>query len=79
MDGGEDDGGDCLVLDPKWVAPDGGEIDLNKVSDCELRLAKAQMNAAFQLNQLKPGDPSYVYDKQADFSAARGSNDWDDE
>jgi hypothetical protein len=22
------------------------------------------MNAAFQQNQLKPGDPGYVYDKQ---------------
>jgi hypothetical protein len=37
---GEDDDGDCLVLEPEWVTPDGGEVDLNKVSDYELRLVK---------------------------------------
>jgi hypothetical protein len=39
---GEDDG-DCLLLEPKWVTPDGGEVDLNKVSDYELRSAKVSL------------------------------------
>lgn len=79
---GEDDDDDddgCLVLEPDFVTADGCEVDLNKVSDYELRLAKAQMNAAFQQNQLRPGDAGYVYDKQADFAPVKGANDWDDE
>jgi hypothetical protein len=41
-DDSEDDDGDCLVIEPKWVTPDGCEVDLNKVSDYELRLAKVR-------------------------------------
>jgi hypothetical protein len=37
-----EDGGDCLVIEPEWVTPDGEEVDLNKVSDYELRLAKVR-------------------------------------
>jgi hypothetical protein len=38
----EDSDGDCLVIEPEWVTPDGDEVDLNKVSDYELRLAKVR-------------------------------------
>lgn len=38
--------------------------DLNSVSEDVLRKAKSQMNAAFENNRLKPGDPGYVYDKR---------------
>lgn len=31
----------------------------------ELRIAKQQMDREFSKHQLKPGDPGYVYDKQA--------------
>jgi hypothetical protein len=37
---------------------------LLRVLGCAGVLLQAQMNAAFQQNQLKPGDPGYEYDKQ---------------
>lgn len=41
--------------------------DLNRVSEEELRRAKEAMNATFEANALKPGDPGYVHDKAVDF------------
>ncbi|EFJ50604.1 hypothetical protein VOLCADRAFT_103821 [Volvox carteri f. nagariensis] len=54
------------------------ELDLNKVTEVELRLAKQAMESDFKKNQLKPGDPGYVYDKQEDFGPPTEINDWDD-
>ncbi|KAG2494559.1 hypothetical protein HYH03_007326 [Edaphochlamys debaryana] len=54
------------------------EVDLNKVTDLELKMAKQAMEQDFMKNQLKPGDPGYVYDKQVEFTPAAAPNDWDD-
>ncbi|KXZ49924.1 hypothetical protein GPECTOR_19g375 [Gonium pectorale] len=54
------------------------DLDLNKVTEVELRMAKAAMENDFRKNQLKPGDPGYVYDKQEDFGPPTEDNDWDE-
>ncbi|GIL70347.1 hypothetical protein Vretimale_3467 [Volvox reticuliferus] len=54
------------------------DLDLNKVTEVELKLAKQVMEADFQKNQLRPGDPGYVYDKQEEFGPPTEVNDWDD-
>ncbi|GIL47416.1 hypothetical protein Vafri_4238 [Volvox africanus] len=54
------------------------DMDLNKVTEVELKLAKQAMEADFQKNQLRPGDPGYVYDKQEEFGPPTEVNDWDD-
>ena len=41
-----------------------GDLDLNKVTEVELHLAKAMMEEQFVQHQLKPGDPGFEYDKQ---------------
>eukprot|EP00955_Chlamydomonas_euryale_P114435 366278-Chlamydomonas_euryale.AAC.27 len=51
--------------------------DLNAVTEVELRLAKAAMDAGFLANQLKPGDPGYVWDKEVEFGDAMAPNEWD--
>lgn len=53
------------------------EKDLNKVSEEELKLAKSLMNKDFERNQIRPGDPGYVYDKRVQFKPTQKSN-WDD-
>ena len=42
--------------------------DMNKLSDRELQRRKELMDFNFQKNQVKAGDPDFVYDKQVDFS-----------
>ncbi|KAG2446037.1 hypothetical protein HXX76_000639 [Chlamydomonas incerta] len=54
------------------------DLDLNKVSEVELKIAKQVMEEDFKKNQLRPGDPGYVYDKQVEFTPAAEANDWDD-
>lgn len=54
------------------------EVDLNKVTEVELALAKKRMEQDFNKNRLKPGDPGFEYDKQVDFGPATEDNDWDD-
>ncbi|GLC39323.1 hypothetical protein PLESTM_000883700 [Pleodorina starrii] len=54
------------------------DLDLNKVTEVELKMAKQAMEADFMKNQLRPGDPGYVYDKQEDFGPPTEVNDWDD-
>eukprot|EP00877_Chromochloris_zofingiensis_P012246 jgi/Chrzof1/7275/Cz02g17140.t1 len=66
---------DCLVLEPSYD----GTVDLNKVSDYELKLAKAQMDQQYLQHLLRPGDPAYVYDKQVEFAPGNQHNDWDDD
>lgn len=44
----------------------------------ELQRAKDLMSGKFENNQLKPGDPGFVWDKQVDFAPpAAGTSDWD--
>ena len=40
------------------------EEDMNKLSDRELQRRKELMDLNFQKNQIKAGDPDFVYDKQ---------------
>ncbi|KAG2452597.1 hypothetical protein HYH02_002834 [Chlamydomonas schloesseri] len=54
------------------------DLDLNRVSELELKMAKQAMEEDFRKNQLRPGDPGYVYDKQVEFTPAKEANDWDD-
>ena len=37
------------------------------------------MDMRFQANQLRPGDPGFVYDKAVEFETPTGVADWDDE
>jgi hypothetical protein len=67
----EDD--DRLVLDMELS----GELDLNKVTEIELKLAKIKMEQDFIKNQVRPGHPQYQYDKQVDFVGTE-DNEWDD-
>jgi hypothetical protein len=50
--------------------------DLNKVSDEELKKAKAQMEIVYNLHRLKPDDERYVYDKRVDYDPDSDSS-WD--
>ena len=40
--------------------------DMNLLSDKELKRRKELMDLAFEKNQVKVGDPDFVYDKQVD-------------
>uniref|UniRef100_A0A7S2QU88 Centrosomal protein of 19 kDa n=1 Tax=Chlamydomonas chlamydogama TaxID=225041 RepID=A0A7S2QU88_9CHLO len=55
-----------------------GDTDLNKVTEVELQMAKAHMETTYLQNQVKPGDPDYVYDKQIEFGPPTETNDWDE-
>lgn len=55
--------------------------DLNKCSDYELKKHKKAMDAGFEKNQLKPGDPGYQYDKRVKFEYDADEledNSWDE-
>ena len=57
-------------------------VDLNRLSDEELKAHKAAMEVKFQQNTVKKGDPGFMYDKRVDFkyNAAEAVEDsWDDE
>jgi centrosomal protein CEP19 len=41
-----------------------GDVDLNKVTDMELKLAKQKMDEKFLQNRVLPGDPGFEYDRQ---------------
>mmetsp|Transcript_23136 Transcript_23136/g.58638 ORF Transcript_23136/g.58638 Transcript_23136/m.58638 type:complete len:158 (+) Transcript_23136:73-546(+) len=56
-----------------------GQPDLNKVSEEELKDAKAEMDVAFEQNRVKPGDAAFVYDKQVEFGEADSDCSWDDD
>ena len=54
------------------------EEDLNKVDDEYLASKKAEMDAQFNANQLKPGDEGYIYDKEIEFdNGPRIESGWD--
>jgi hypothetical protein len=42
--------------------------DMNKLDDRDLKRRKELMDLNFHKNQIKLGDPGFVYDKQVDFS-----------
>ena len=52
-----------------WIEPQAEfsinfDEDMNRLSDKDLRRRKELMEINFQKNQIKVGDPSFVYDKQ---------------
>ncbi|GAX80124.1 hypothetical protein CEUSTIGMA_g7562.t1 [Chlamydomonas eustigma] len=55
-----------------------GDVDLNKVTDMELKLAKQKMDEKFSKNRVLPGDPEFEYDKQVEFGPPTENNDWDE-
>jgi len=59
-----------VVVDP--------EQDLNLLSDSELNQIKARMDKNFVKNKIKPGDKSFVYDKQVDFESGDEAASWDE-
>ena len=52
------------------------QSDLNKVSEEELKNAKAQMEIVYNTHRLKPDDERYVYDKRVDYDPDSDSS-WD--
>ena len=52
------------------------KIDLNKLSNEEVDFIKSKMDVNFLQNQLNPGDPGFIYDKEVEFNPEE-SNDWD--
>ena len=55
--------------------------NLNKLTDVELAQRKRAMDRDFDRNNLKPGDPGFVYDKVVNFErdgSEQYSDDWDD-
>lgn len=54
------------------------EVDLNRVSEEDNRLAKRKMDEVFEAKRLKPGDPGFVWDKRVDFSPPEEVCDWDE-
>lgn len=51
--------------------------NLNKLSDNDLAAHKRAMDKDFNMNQLKPGDAGFVYDKVVDFSKDPGVGGYD--
>jgi len=59
-------------------------MNLNKLSDIELAKHKRAMDKDFNVNQLKPGDQGYQYDKVVDFGkggrdSPLGEDSWGEE
>ena len=51
---------------------------MNKLGDDELAAHKRGMDVKFEKNQLKPGQPGYVYDKVVEFKHGEGESLIDD-
>ena len=71
----EEEDSDFLVLDVDI----GEDVDLNRATDVELKMAKQKMDENFSKNRLKPGDPGFEYDKQVEFGPPTAKNEWDDD
>ncbi|CAD7943341.1 unnamed protein product [Amoebophrya sp. A120] len=69
--------------DSKNIGLDGYDydhFDLNKLTKEEVQKHKDAMTKHFEANQIKPGDPRYVYDLRKDFrESPQLVNDWDSE
>eukprot|EP00933_Yihiella_yeosuensis_P008551 TRINITY_DN11405_c1_g1_i1.p1 TRINITY_DN11405_c1_g1~~TRINITY_DN11405_c1_g1_i1.p1 ORF type:complete len:209 (-),score=25.91 TRINITY_DN11405_c1_g1_i1:188-814(-) len=63
---------------PKDDGFDYSQENLNKLSQEELDMHKARMDVVFLKNQIKPGEPGFVYDVQVDFPEPEESG-WDSE
>lgn len=75
-DWGEDEEEEIKEVDKK--------LNLNKLSDAQLAAHKRAMDKDFNANQVRPGDPGYVYDKVVDFANAGrdsplGDDSWGEE
>ena len=55
------------------------EEDLNKLSDTQLQRRKDIMQFNFEKNNVKKGDPAFVYDKEVSFAALKEAAGWDEE
>ena len=55
------------------------EEDLNKLSDSQLQRRKDIMEFNFEKNNVKKGDPAFVYDKEVSFGALKEAAGWDEE
>lgn len=55
-----------------------GEVDLNLVSEDELKKVKEEMDVEFNKHRKVLGDDGFVYDVQKDFNPTE-DNDWDSE
>ena len=55
--------------------------DMNRLDDRQLRRRKELMDVNFHKNQVKVGDPGFVYDKQVDFGSGgdKVESGWDEE
>ena len=51
--------------------------DLNKVSDCELQIAKEHMDKLFVKNGVRPGDRDYEFDIRVEFKGPESDSSWD--
>ena len=51
--------------------------DLNRASEEELQKAKDRMDIGFGVNQVRKGDPGFVYDVRADFEDPVEDSGWD--
>lgn len=54
--------------DDKHDGVDYQNLDLNKLSDWEIRQHKQRMDKAYNKNIIRPNDPGFVYDKRINFS-----------
>ena len=52
------------------------DLDLNKVTEEQLKEAKAQMEVIYDEKRLKPDDSNYEYDKRVDYDPESDSS-WD--
>ena len=51
--------------------------DLQRAGPAMLQAAKAKMDIVFQAHRVSKDDPSFVYDKRAEFGAPEEASDWD--
>lgn len=53
------------------------DLDLNLVSDQELKEAKENMERLFCVNKIEPDSEGYTYDKRVDFNDIQSDSSWD--
>lgn len=53
------------------------DLDLNLVSDQELKEAKDDMERLFCINKIDPDTEGYTYDKRVDFNDVQSDSSWD--
>jgi hypothetical protein len=53
------------------------DLDLNQVSEQQLKAAKVEMDILFCANKINPDTEGYVYDKRVDFDEVQSESSWD--